>query len=301
MFTPAAADAAAAREVTEWALARLAGRRDILPPSAPAGPLPAIGPARYRRGGGARAVPRPRGADGDAAGPPAVPRLHPRHADRGRRAADMALSVAMIYGGSHLEGGLAPWRRRTPWCAGSRTLAGFPADRRRHVRQRRVHRQPERAGGGARRRAGGAPPPLHRRRRVGALVHGRRRAHHGLRAGHGARGRRARAPGRTRRSSRRSPASTRTRSSPWSPPPAPPTTAPSTTSPASPTCAPPTTCACTWTAPTAARRCSRRAPARCSPASSGRTRSSSTRTRCCTRRSTAPPWSTATAPRPAAP
>ena len=47
-------------------------------------------------------------------------------------------------------------------------------------------------------RGGGpeAPAAASCRRRLGALVHGRRRAHHGLRAGHGARGRRARAPGR---------------------------------------------------------------------------------------------------------
>ncbi len=76
-----------------------------------------------------------------------------------------------------------------------------------------------------------------------------------------------------------------------------PTPAPSTTWPASRTSAPATACGCTWTAPTAAPRCSRRARARCSTASSGRTRSSSTRTRCSTRRSTAPPWSTATARR----
>ena len=90
------------------------------------------------------------------------------------------------------------------------------------------------------------------------------------------------------------------RSSPWWRRRAPPTPAPSTTWPASRRSAPATACGCTWTAPTAAPRCSPRARARCSTASSGRTRSSSTRTRCSTRRSTAPPWSTATARRRAA-
>ena len=126
MFTPAAADAAAAREVTEWALARLAGRRDILPPRAAAGALPAIGPDGI-------------GADAalalfrDRVAPTAIPPDHPRFlafipgAPTVTAAlADMALSVAMIYGGSSLEGGRAVEVEDAVvrWLADA---AGFPA------------------------------------------------------------------------------------------------------------------------------------------------------------------------------
>ena len=76
-----------------------------------------------------------------------------------------------------------PGRRRREdaalrWLADA---AGFPAVGRRHLRQRRLDRQPERARGGARRPVRGAAPPGHRRRRLGALLDGRGGAHHGLR------------------------------------------------------------------------------------------------------------------------
>ena len=126
MFTPAAADAAAAREVTKWALARLADRRGTLPPSAPAGPLPAVGP----RGIGTEAA---LALFHDRVAPSAVPPDHPRFLSFipgtptvAAALTDMALSVAMIYGGSHLEGGLAVEAEDAVigWLA---ELAGFPA------------------------------------------------------------------------------------------------------------------------------------------------------------------------------
>jgi L-2,4-diaminobutyrate decarboxylase len=126
MFIPAEADAAAAREVTRWALARLAGRRDILPPKDAADPLPAIGPAGI-------------GADAALAlfreqvAPTAIPPDHPRFLafipgvpTVAAALADMALSVAMIYGGSYLEGGRAVDAEDAVvhWLA---EAAGFPA------------------------------------------------------------------------------------------------------------------------------------------------------------------------------
>jgi glutamate/tyrosine decarboxylase-like PLP-dependent enzyme len=126
MFTPTHSDAVAAREVTEWALARLAGRRDILPPLEDAGPLPAIGPS---------------GIGADAAleafrlrmAPTAIPPDHPRFLafipgapTVAAALADMALSVAMVYGGSSLEGGrvVEAEDAAVRWLADA---AGFPA------------------------------------------------------------------------------------------------------------------------------------------------------------------------------
>jgi L-2,4-diaminobutyrate decarboxylase len=126
MFTPSEADAAAAREVTEWALARLAGRRDILPPKAAAGSLPAIGPDGIGAGA-ALALFR------DRVAPTAIPPDHPRFLafipgapTVAAALADMALSPAMIYGGSHLEGGRAVEAEDAVvrWLADA---AGFPA------------------------------------------------------------------------------------------------------------------------------------------------------------------------------
>jgi glutamate/tyrosine decarboxylase-like PLP-dependent enzyme len=126
MFTPAEADAAAARAVTEWAIARLAGRRDILPARAADGPLPPIGPDGIGTGA-ALALFR------DRVAPTAIPPDHPRFLafipgapTVAAALADMALSVAMIYGGSHLEGGRAVEAEEAVvrWLADA---AGFPA------------------------------------------------------------------------------------------------------------------------------------------------------------------------------
>ena len=121
MFVPSAADAEAAREVTQWALARLAGRRDILPPRAVDDPLPQIG------AGGI-------GADAALAvfrtsvAPTAIPPDHPRFLafipgtpTVAAALADMQLSAAMIYGGSYLEGGRAVEAEDA-----TRALAGRP-------------------------------------------------------------------------------------------------------------------------------------------------------------------------------
>ena len=126
MFTPGAADADAARKVTDWALARLAGRRDLLPPGDATGPLPAIGPA----GIGTEAA---LALFRDQVAPTAIPPDHPRFLafipgvpTVTAALTDMALSVAMIYGGSYLEGGRAVEAEDAVvrWLADA---AGFPA------------------------------------------------------------------------------------------------------------------------------------------------------------------------------
>ncbi len=126
MFLPTPDDASAAHAVADWALERLAGRRDILPPTEPEGPLPALG----RTGIGADAaleVFRERVA------PTAMPPDHPRFLafipgapTVAAALADMALSVAMIYGGDYLEGGRAVEAEEAAvrWLADA---AGFPA------------------------------------------------------------------------------------------------------------------------------------------------------------------------------
>ena len=125
MFAPGSGDAAAARELTEWALARLTGRRHILPRAEPGGPLPPLGPA----GIGTEAV-----LDlilGQIA-PTALPPDHPRFLafipgapTVAAALADMALAPAMIYAGSHLEGGRVVEAEESAvrWLA---DLAGFP-------------------------------------------------------------------------------------------------------------------------------------------------------------------------------
>lgn len=126
MLTPAEGDAAAAREIAEWAIARLAGRRDILPARAGGGPLPAIGPDGVGTGA-ALALFR------DRIAPTAIPPDHPRFLafipgapTVAAALSDMALSVAMIYGGSRLEGGRAVEAEEAVvrWLADA---AGFPA------------------------------------------------------------------------------------------------------------------------------------------------------------------------------
>jgi L-2,4-diaminobutyrate decarboxylase len=125
MFVPGSGDADVAREVTEWALARLAGRRDVLPATA-ATPLPAI----RRDGIGAEAALE---LFLDRVAPTAIPPDHPRFLafipgvpTVTAALADMALSAAMIYGGSQLEGGLAVQAEDAVvrWLADA---AGFPA------------------------------------------------------------------------------------------------------------------------------------------------------------------------------
>jgi glutamate/tyrosine decarboxylase-like PLP-dependent enzyme len=125
MFHPGSTDAEAARETTEWALARLAGRREILPPRQPAEPLPPI----RSEGIGADAA---LAVFRDSVTPTAIPPDHPRFLafipgapTVAAALADMALSVAMIYGGSHLEGGRAVEAEEAVirWLAAS---AGFP-------------------------------------------------------------------------------------------------------------------------------------------------------------------------------
>ena len=92
------------------------------------------------------------------AGPPALPRVHPGDADRGRRPRRHgALGGHGLRrqpaGGSRRRGR----RRHRPSLARGRRR--LPADGRRHVRQRRLDRQPERAGRGARRPVRLAAPP----------------------------------------------------------------------------------------------------------------------------------------------
>jgi glutamate/tyrosine decarboxylase-like PLP-dependent enzyme len=126
MFAPTGSDAAAAREVTEWALARLAGRRNTLPPKDMPDPLPAIGPS----GVGTEAA---LALFRDRVSATAIPPDHPRFLafvpgapTVAAALADMALSVAMIYGGSSLEGGRAVEAEDAVvrWLADA---AGFPA------------------------------------------------------------------------------------------------------------------------------------------------------------------------------
>ncbi len=107
MHTPTPQDAAAAGRVADWSLARLADRRAVLPPVEPAAPLPQIGDD----GIGVQAA-----VDLllDAVLPSASPPDHPRYLafvpgtpTVAAAIADMALSAAMVYGGSRMEAGVA--------------------------------------------------------------------------------------------------------------------------------------------------------------------------------------------------
>jgi L-2,4-diaminobutyrate decarboxylase len=107
MHEPTPADERAARDLADWALARLADRRGVLPAKPAAGPLPRLGPA----GIGTEAA---LAAFRDAVVPTAIPPDHPRYLafvpgtpTVAAALADMALSAAMIYGGSRLEAGAA--------------------------------------------------------------------------------------------------------------------------------------------------------------------------------------------------
>jgi len=119
-------DAAAARETLEWALARLADRRAILPPAAATEALPEL----TARGIGTEAAMR---LLLGVVIPTAIPPDHPRYlafipgAPTVMAAlADMALSPAMIFGGSRLEAGKALDAEEAAlrWLADA---AGFPA------------------------------------------------------------------------------------------------------------------------------------------------------------------------------
>jgi L-2,4-diaminobutyrate decarboxylase len=119
-------DAAAAREMLEWALARLADRRAVLPPAATDAALPRL----TAQGIGAEAAMR---LLLDVVIPTAIPPDHPRFLAFVPGAptvmaalADMALSPAMIFGGSRIEAGAAVDAEDAAlrWLADA---AGFPA------------------------------------------------------------------------------------------------------------------------------------------------------------------------------
>lgn len=125
MFTPAASDAAAVRQIGDWAIARLAGRRSILPRREPGGPLPPLAAT----GIGAQAALE---LLLDEVMPAAIPPDHPRYLafvpgapTVAAALADMALSPAMVYAGTHLEAGPAIDAENAAlrWLA---DLAGFP-------------------------------------------------------------------------------------------------------------------------------------------------------------------------------
>ena len=126
MHAPTPEDAAAARALTEWALARLAHRRAILPARPASGPLP---PLTHEGVGTAAALATFR----ETVVPTAIPPDHPCYfafvpgtPTVAAALADMALSAAMIYGGSRLEAGAAVEAEDAVirWLADA---AGFPA------------------------------------------------------------------------------------------------------------------------------------------------------------------------------
>jgi glutamate/tyrosine decarboxylase-like PLP-dependent enzyme len=107
MHDPTPQDAAAARAMIEWALARLADRRRTLPPLTPAPALPSL----PERGLGSEAA---MALLCDAVFPTASPADHPRYLafvpgvpTVAAVLADMALSASQVFGGSRLEGGSA--------------------------------------------------------------------------------------------------------------------------------------------------------------------------------------------------
>jgi len=107
MHQPTAADAAAARELIDWALTRLADRRSVLPARPVTGPLPPLAAAGI-------GIDAALATFRDVVVPTAIPPDHPRYfafvpgtPTVAAALADMALSAAMIYGGSRLEAGLA--------------------------------------------------------------------------------------------------------------------------------------------------------------------------------------------------
>ena len=126
MHEPTPEDSAAAREMLEWSLARLADRRAILPAAERVEALPQLS----AEGIGAEAALR---ALRDVVFPTAIPPDHPRFLafvpgtpTVVASIADMALSAAMIFGGSRLEAGAAADAEDAAlrWLADA---AGFPA------------------------------------------------------------------------------------------------------------------------------------------------------------------------------
>jgi len=126
MHEPTPQDAAAAREMLEWALARLADRRGILPPAAPLEALPELTAEGIGAEGAMRLL-------RNVVFPTAIPPDHPRYLafvpgtpTVAAAIADMALSAAMIYGGSRIEAGIAVDAEDAAlrWLADA---AGFPA------------------------------------------------------------------------------------------------------------------------------------------------------------------------------
>jgi len=126
MHEPTPEDATAAREMLEWALARLDDRRAVLPPATTSGALPEL----TARGIGSEAAMR---LLLDVVFPTAIPPDHPRFLafipgtpTVAAAIADMALSTAMVFGGSRLEAGLAADAEDAAlrWLADA---AGFPA------------------------------------------------------------------------------------------------------------------------------------------------------------------------------
>jgi L-2,4-diaminobutyrate decarboxylase len=104
MFHPSEGDAREARRIADWALTRLAGRRDVLPRTEFDEPPPELGPKGI---GTEAAVALFR----EGLAPTAIPPDHPRYFSFvpgiptvAAALADMELSVAMIYAGSYLEG-----------------------------------------------------------------------------------------------------------------------------------------------------------------------------------------------------
>lgn len=107
MHDPTRQDAAAAREMLEWALSRLANRRETLPRLTSEPALPEL----TEQGVGTASAVRHLC---DAVLPTAIPADHPRYLAFVPGAptvaaviADMAVSAAGIYGGTRLEGGAA--------------------------------------------------------------------------------------------------------------------------------------------------------------------------------------------------
>lgn len=126
MHEPTLEDATAAHAVADWTLERLAGRRQVLP-SAPAhGPLPPFTSGGIGTDAALEAL-------RTTIAPTAIPPDHPRYfafipgaPTVAAALADMALSAAMIYGGSRLEAGLAVEAEDAVvrWLA---DIAGLPA------------------------------------------------------------------------------------------------------------------------------------------------------------------------------
>jgi glutamate/tyrosine decarboxylase-like PLP-dependent enzyme len=125
MHEPTPADGAAAQDTLDWAMARLADRRSVLPPAPLCEPLPALTPGGIGTEAALRAL-------REAVIPTAIPPDHPRFLafvagtpTVAAAIADMALPAAMVFGGSLLEAGAAVEAEDAVvrWLA---DLAGFP-------------------------------------------------------------------------------------------------------------------------------------------------------------------------------